>query len=241
MQDINKTPTDPNLENDSAGSECDHEPENNSDEADEKDTTKDDKLMEEDVYENEAHGEIEAYLRFKICPLRFDHPEMKATKKAWKQNCTRRYCLREVVGTDVEVKLYHKRGDAEYAKRINQRSVPSMVRQKFFKFRRVLKKQESVEMVFKDHAIHHDSHNTAEPRLNERYMIVNLRKKVLAVCGNNCPVCAAHAPVKKKPIVPILTSRKGELVIFDLTKFYVPVIPFPPYHFMHQTTYSHIV
>jgi hypothetical protein len=52
---------------------------------------------------------------------------------------------------------------------------------------------------------------------------MNLRAKVQSVGADNCSVCATHAPVPKKPVQPILTSRKGELVMFDLTKFYVMV------------------
>ena len=74
-----------------------------------------------------------------------------------------------------------------------------------------------------DHERNHDGHNVAEPRISERYLIRNLRDKVTAVSGNNCSICAAHEPVKKKPIVPILTTRRGQLVMFDLTQFYVSV------------------
>jgi hypothetical protein len=115
------------------------------------------------------------------------------------------------------------RGDAESKKRKLARSVPSVIRAKIFKFRLVLYHKEALEKVRKDHAAHHDGHCTAELRINEHLFIKGLRLKVEAVGGNNCSVCASHEPVKKKPTVPILTERRGQLVMFDLTKFYVPV------------------
>jgi hypothetical protein len=118
--------------------------------------------------------------------------------------------------------MYHVRG-AEGRKRVEGKSVPSTIRSQLFKVRMVPYAREALRIVATDHNAHHDGHNTAEVRLNERFKIPDLRAKVQAVGGNNCSVCAEHAPVPKKPVKPILTSRKGELVMFDLTQFYVPV------------------
>jgi len=123
----------------------------------------------------------------------------------------------------VACRLYHVRGHSESKKRKLARSVPSMIRSKLYKFRIVLYHKEALEKVRQDHSVHHDGHCTAEIRLNEQFFIKNIRQKVEAVGGNNCSVCASHEPVKKKPIIPILTSRRGQLVMFDLTKFYVQV------------------
>jgi hypothetical protein len=123
-------------------------------------------------------------------------------------------------------RLYHVRGNDESKKRKLARNVPAMVRSKLYKFRLVLYHKEALEKVRLDHSTHHDGHCTAETRLNHRYFIKDLRKKVQAVGGSNCSVCASHEPVKKKPTVPILTSRRGQLVMFDLTKFYVAVRAF---------------
>jgi hypothetical protein len=81
----------------------------------------------------------------------------------------------------------------------------------------------SLAIVLDDHLEHHDGHNCAEPRIAETYYIHNLREKVQQVGGNNCSTCAVHEPIKKKPVDPILTTRRGQLVMFDLTKFIVPV------------------
>jgi len=115
------------------------------------------------------------------------------------------------------------RGDAECKSRKLNRSVPAMVRAKFYKFRLVLYQQEALDKVRNDHKLHHDGHNTAEPRISEHFFVKNLREKVQAVGGNNCSICASHEPVKKRPTVPILTSRRGQLVMFDLTEYYVSV------------------
>jgi hypothetical protein len=177
----------------------------------------------EDTFESELHSDVDSFLRFNILPfaLRAKRPEESKQRKSWMQNARRRYQLRPM--PDGEDRLYHVRGVGDTKKRKIERSVPSMVRSKFYKYRLVLYKSEALAKIQEDHNIHHDEHNTAEPRLNEMYFVKGLREKVQAVGGNNCSVCASHEPVKKKPTVPILTSRRGELVMFDLTKFYVPV------------------
>ena len=101
--------------------------------------------------------------------------------------------------------------------------IRGIVRAKLYKHRLVPRKREALRLVRADHSAHHDGHNVAEPRLAERYLIKHLRAKVAAVGANNCCVCATHETVPKKPVDPILTKRKGELVMFDLTKFYVSV------------------
>jgi hypothetical protein len=122
--------------------------------------------------------------------------------------------------------LYKKRGDGETKCRKEAKNVPSRLRDKLFKFRRVPMAKEALKIIQVDHDEHHEGHNTSETRINEKFYIDNLRKKVIAVGGNNCSICAPHAPVLKRPVQPILTTRKGELVMFDLTKFYVPVTIF---------------
>jgi hypothetical protein len=117
------------------------------------------------------------------------------------------------------------RGDGDSKKQKVARSVPAMVRSKLCKLRLVPYHSEALRLVKADHRQHHDGHNTAEDRLGAQYLIHDLRAKVMAVGGNNCSVCATHEPVKKKPTMPILTERRGQLVMFDLTKFYVPVRP----------------
>lgn len=199
-------------------------------ERDDTDQDMEDDEIDDDVYEDVRHIEIDAYLRFGKTPMRFNGPDGAKKKKSFKQNARRRYTLRTIDGDDEgEEVLFHVRGKGDYSKRRLGRSVPSMVRQKLFKYRRVLMRREAMETVTRDHTLNHDGHNTAEIRLNEHYFIVDIRTKVQSVGGNNCAVCAAHEPVRKKPIIPILTTRKGELVMFDLTKFYVPV---------RQTLYS---
>jgi hypothetical protein len=86
-----------------------------------------------------------------------------------------------------------------------------------------LKKREAIKIIRTDHQENHDGHNVSEGRLSLLYMIPNLREKVNSVGGHNCKTCAKHEPIKKKSIQPITTERKGELVMFDLAQFYVPV------------------
>jgi hypothetical protein len=121
-------------------------------------------------------------------------------------------------------RLYHVRGPGDSKQCINDKSITSIVRSKLFHTRLVPTRREALPIVRADHREHEDGHNTAEGRLAETYYIVNLRVKHAAVSGKNCPTCAAFEPVKKKPVDPILTTRRGQLVMFDLTKFYVPVI-----------------
>lgn len=119
-------------------------------------------------------------------------------------------------------RLYHIRGGIT-AKQKAKQKIRGLVRAKLFKYRLVPRRREALALVKEDHAQHHDGHNVAEPRLSEQFLIRDLRAKVSAVGANNCCICAAYEPVPKKPVVPILTSRKGELVMFDLTQFYCPV------------------
>jgi hypothetical protein len=115
------------------------------------------------------------------------------------------------------------RESQNHKKRTAKQSFSSKIRQKMYNTRRVLRHAEALQVVAKDHAVHHDGHNTAETRLDQQYYIHELRAKVAAVGGRNCTTCATHEPLRKKPVQPILTRRKGQLVMFDLTKFYVPV------------------
>lgn len=102
-------------------------------------------------------------------------------------------------------------------------SVASLVRGKLFGLKEVLGKNAALRIVLEDHKAHHDGHNAAEPRLQKLYVIYNLRAKIMAISGENCPLCKVYAPIPKKPPMAILTRRRGELVMFDLTKFYVTV------------------
>ena len=92
-----------------------------------------------------------------------------------------------------------------------------------FKYLRVLKRLESSKIIRRDHRGRHDGHNAVEGRLAHRFMVTNLREMVVSVGGNNCSICAVYEPIKKKSVPPIITERKGQLVMFDLAKFYVPV------------------
>ena len=130
-----------------------------------------------------------------------------------------RYCY-----ATKDTELYHYRSDKNTCKkRKDERGIRSTVRAKFYNIRRVPRRQQSLDVVQQDHDRYHDGHNVSEPRLGQMFMIEHLRDKINAVDGNNCSVCAIHQPVKAKPIQPILTSRRGQLVMFDLTQFYVPV------------------
>ena len=91
------------------------------------------------------------------------------------------------------------RGDNNSKIRTAKKKIPSVVRDKLYKFRVVPKQREALELIQEDHLTNHDGHNTAETRLNERYLIKGLRKKVEAVGGNNCSVC----------VPPMLQSRRS--------------------------------
>ena len=135
-------------------------------------------------------------------------------------------------------RLYHIRGGIT-AKQKAKQKIRGLVRAKLFKYRLVPRRREALALVKEDHAQHHDGHNVAEPRLSEQFLIRDLRAKVSAVGANNCCICAAYEPVPKKPVVPILTSRKGELVMFDLTQFYCPVGPTHAcVRALHATSYT---
>jgi hypothetical protein len=175
-----------------------------------------------DAFENELHTDVFNYLTFRIIPLSMRGPgkALFQKRKTWTQNARRRYTVKKSIATG-EDELYHVRGQDMCKKQEASQNISSKIRSKFYKIRRVLKEKESLAIVRLDHSLHHDGHNVAEPRLNQDYMIHDLREKIKAVDGNRCPTCASHEPVKKNPIVPILTTRRGQLVMFDLTKYYV--------------------
>jgi hypothetical protein len=135
-------------------------------------------------------------------------------------------------------RLYQTRGNDTYKARIQNQSVTSMVRSKLYMKRLVPRKNEALFLIKRDHIENHDGHNAAEGRFATKYLIRDVRAKILAVCGPNCPLCATHESVKKKPAQPIVTSRRGQLVMFDLTKFYVEV--HSPRHRMHLYTTTHL-
>ena len=179
---------------------------------------------EEDTFESDFHSDVDSFLRFHIYPVRMrpKGPSYANLRKQFGQNARRRFMLR-TSHDGGEERLYHVRGEGETKKRKMCKTVPGMIRSKLYKYRLVLYRKEALQKVLTDHHIYHEGHNTAEPRLLELYFIKDIRNKVKAVSGDNCPTCRTFEPVKKKPIVPILTTRRGQLVMFDLTKFYVPV------------------
>ena len=158
-------------------------------------------------------------------------PEHTKRRKAWGQNARRRYTVQLSPRTG-KFELFHIRSGGETKKRNANKSIISKVKQKFAKLQEVPKYRESLEIVQEYHNHTHEGHNTVEYRIGKKFFIPNLSAKVLAVSGNHCPICAVHEAIKKKPPEAILTSRRGELVMFDLTKFHVPVHvpPCPPLH-----------
>ena len=187
----------------------------------EKPSTDENEEDEPDVFEDQLHTDAYNYLLFGITPRHLRGKAKYAKRKAFNQNTRRRYKLRTSEDTGEE-DLYHVRGDDMCKARQESLNITSIVRNKFYKFRRVPRQREGLQIVRRDHQEHHDGHNVAEPRIGHDYLIADLRKKYQAISGNNCPVCAAHEPIKKKPVEPILTTRRGELVMFDLTEYYVP-------------------
>ena len=84
----------------------------------------------------------------------------------------------------------------------------------------VPERKDVYDILQRDHARYHDGQNKMEERLTEKYYMKGLRVLCKQVCAKNCPICAEwQAPVKKEPEV-ILTTRRMQLVQFDLTAFY---------------------
>lgn len=186
-----------------------------------------------DSYEDGKHQDLYVYHMYNQFPLRLSMkgPEQTKRRKAWGQNARRRYTVQLSPRTG-KFELFHIRSGGETKKRNANKSIISKVKQKFAKLQEVPKYRESLEIVQEYHNHTHEGHNTVEYRIGKKFFIPNLSAKVLAVSGNHCPICAVHEAIKKKPPEAILTSRRGELVMFDLTKFHVPVHvpPCPPLH-----------
>jgi transposase InsO family protein len=174
------------------------------------------------MYEESRHNEIFYYLLCNQLPTRLNGkgPKMNLQRKQFRQNANRRYQLDtiNVPGEEATHKLYYLNG-AESVKRKQERTPAADARKHIFRRRYVPRADEIEAIIAKDHT--HSGHNAAEMRLRDQYMIVNLRKRVNAVHADNCPICDKFKPIKKIPTRAILTSRRLQLVQFDLTKFYV--------------------
>jgi hypothetical protein len=179
---------------------------------------------ETDVYETRLHRETYGWLYYKQVPFRLQGsgPGQAKKRKIFKQNAGRRYTIKFCPRTNQE-ELYHVREGNMTKKRKDARSITSVVQARWHNMREVPRHQESLQIVQQLHDANHQGHNVLQARLSQKFFIPNLAAKCLAVSGNNCKVCATHEAVKKKPAGAILTSRRGELVIFDLTKYYCPV------------------
>ena len=178
--------------------------------------------MNFNAYEEPRHNEIFYYLMCKQIPTRLDGPgqKLRIQRKQFRQNVKRRYQVDTISVPDAEDihKLYYVNG-SESAKRKQERTASSDTRKHVYRRRYVPRADEIDEIIAKDHT--HSGHNASEMRLRDQYLITNLRQRVESVHGDNCPICDKFKPIKKIPTRPILTSRRLQMVQFDLTKFYV--------------------
>ena len=175
------------------------------------------------LYATDTQNNVYFYLRSGTIPPCYRGKFKFKARKAFMQNARRRYRLEktEELDNDGEPKdvLLSISGTGS-TKRRRDRSVPSHIRSKLFNTRIVPKAKHIMRIILEDHD--HFGHNKAEYRLSTKYRIHGLRELVQSVSGNNCPVCAKFQPIPKIPTRPIVTSRRNQLVMFDLTQFYVP-------------------
>ena len=177
---------------------------------------------DDDKFESDVHREAYALLSYNYIPLRLQGKGKWKQRKAWKQNIKRRYALRYSSRTGSE-ELFHVRGGGDSKQRKQEKSITSLVQAKWHKYREVPRYNDSLQIVQAAHNANHQGHNILQARISQTFFIPGIAAKCIAVSGRNCQTCATHEAVKKKPTQSILTSRRGELVIFDLTKFYCPV------------------
>ena len=183
-----------------------------------------------DLYESTLHRQVYAYLFWNQYPLKLQGKGTKLSRKrkTFAQNARRRYKLQLCPRTK-EMELFHIRDGNMTTKRREGRNITSVAQAKWHNLRMVPRHADSLRLVKSFHEATHQGHNILQARLSEKFFIPNLSQKCMDVSGANCSVCSTHAAVPKKPANAILTSRRGELVIFDLTKFYVPVRPRVPH------------
>ena len=175
---------------------------------------------EDDTYEADLHREAYAYLRFRVIPARLRKKSMAKKRKAFTQNIRRRFKLQHSHRTNRE-ELYRMRGANASKKQEEKQSIGFKVRVKWHGLLEVPRQAESIRIIQEAHNMNHHGHNILQARIGNKFFIPGLAAKCVAVSGNNCPVCAKHETVRKKPVESILTSRRGQLVMFDLTKYYL--------------------
>lgn len=182
-----------------------------------------------DQYESMLHRQVYAYLFWNQYPLKLQGKgtNLSRKRKTFAQNARRRYKVQLCPRTN-EMELFHIRDGNLTTKRKESRSITSVAQAKWHNLRMVPKHADSLRLVKSLHEANHQGHNILQARLSQKFFIPGLSQKCMDVSGGNCSVCSTHAAVRKKPANAILTSRRGELVMFDLTKFYAPVHPACP-------------
>jgi len=172
---------------------------------------------EKRLYTSARLNAVYTFLRTGVVPAAMLASGMYQKRKAFKQNARRRYKLEENQDTGLW-DMYFLRGP-ESKSRKGKKSIQAKVRSHLYHRRLVPTASEIEAIVLADHR--HDGHNSAEDRLLRKYYIENIRK-VVQDCIRNCTICETFQCIPKIPTQPIITSRFLQLVMFDLTQYYVP-------------------
>lgn len=154
------------------------------------------------------HAKVLEYLSHGVIPKNLLGRHMYSARKAFTQNCRRRFKLKNG-------RLYYN------AARRKVKSLPARMRRLQFPEKLVPSEREAKEIVFDDHRSRHEGHERTCERLSKSYIIKDLRNLVRAARAA-CPTCDAWRPEPKSSAEAILTTRPLELVMFDLSK-----MPFP--------------
>ena len=152
-------------------------------------------------FTDHAHADKFVFLASGVEPDNKDRP----SAKAWRQNCKRRYQISD-------------NGHLQYKRNGNRpTSVPAQLRNAISEWRTIPFADEEWDIVANEHAKNHKCTNTLERTVSLHYAVPNLRDIALEV-RKRCTECEKFAPPHKVGPTWILTKRKGQIVMFDLSK-----------------------
>jgi hypothetical protein len=153
------------------------------------------------VMTHSTYQKVADYLLSGTIPDTYGGRDSGARRRAWTQNCRRRFRLHKGV-------LQRRVGQ-------DKKSFPKRLDAKVYPWRTIPTEYDIPEILKTDHECGHDKINRMEGRVSRQYYIPNIRELLTKY---KCAVCQEWKPVKHRETTPIYTSRPLQLVMFDLTK-----------------------
>ena len=148
------------------------------------------------------HGEKFNFLHSGIEPTRYKHD--RGLAKSFRQNCRRRYRISS------DGHLQYKRATTSAS------SLTAQLAAALCEYRTIPFADEEWDIVASAHQRNHKCINALERMVNQQYAVHELRDIALEV-RKRCVECEKFAPPHKVGPTWILTSRPGQIIMFDLS------------------------